>query len=149
MGKIARIARKTDAGLIKSLRIVKTDEEYVKVLYTYIVDDIIDIGERAVKDKAANVISDLKRFAGELAELKNITQNKKVKADLDALIAEIMEFNDTYLKAVKARAFGNLHQKINQFIVFFKRALNETILKDLREEARRLNDIETLLRKVA
>ncbi|MBI2208166.1 hypothetical protein HYU50_01600 [Candidatus Woesearchaeota archaeon] len=149
MSKIGRIARKTDAGLIRSLKIIKTDEEYIKTLYSYIVDDIIDIGKKAVNDKAANIISDLKRFADELKELKNITHNKKVKDDLDKLIVEIERFNATYLEGVKSGSLQNLREKITQFIVFFKRALNETILKDLEEEAKMLDAVERLLRKAA
>ena len=148
MKNITSIGRRIWRNKKEILSMIKLEERYIKVLYTAIIGEIINIGRLARQNNGATIISDLTRYRDELNSLMADFDNDKIKSDLSLLVERINLFIEEYVKAGKGGILGG-QEKISVIISFIVNTLNQTLLADLNQAYVKFSELEEAYSRAA
>lgn len=105
------------------------------------------IGKKAVDDGGVTLIEDLREFAKYLKKEMQMAKDRRIRADLELMIQKILQFVTEYQNALNQNLFSGYNGRVNSFIIFIKKTMEQTILRDFKDKIEKLKVIEEAIRR--
>ncbi|HLG23682.1 MAG TPA: hypothetical protein VI564_02000 [Candidatus Nanoarchaeia archaeon] len=124
------------------LALLHQEEEYLKEFYMAIMQDLLEIRNRASRNDAITLISDLNSYRDKLEELKKFISDETLKKQIGDLIKKMNSFAQSYAEDSRRSLFMKTSERVGSFVASMMSGLKELISEDMKAKFRELRNLE-------